>query len=90
MMYGYGVSHGLGFVGEIFSLVFWAAIIWLIIGLVRGGHHHGKGCCGGHGDEQRPDSATEILRQRFAKGEISKEEFESRIAVLEGKKVEKS
>ena len=32
--------------------------------------------------------ATEILRQRFAQGEISKEEFESRSAVLEGKKVE--
>ncbi|MEI8033755.1 MAG: SHOCT domain-containing protein [Chlorobiaceae bacterium] len=89
MMYGYGVSHGFGLVGGIFSLIFWFLIIWLIVGLVRGGHHHSKGCCGGHGDEKRPDSATEILRQRFAKGEISKEEFESRTAVLEGKKLER-
>ena len=45
--------------------------------------------CLGNGDEQRSDSATEILRQRFAKGEISKEEFEEKLQVLEGEKMEK-
>ncbi len=87
MMYGYGVSHGFGFFGEIFSLAFWVFVIWLIVGLFRGGYQRGKGCCGGHGDEQRLDSATEILRQRFAKGEISKEEFEEKLKVLEGKQI---
>lgn len=44
----------------------------------------------GHGDHSEGDhhegtgSASEILAARFARGEISKEEFEERKRVLEG------
>lgn len=87
MMYGYGLGHGFGFFGEIFSLIFWVLIIWLIVGLFKSGGYHGKGCCGiGHGEVKKNDSAMDILRERFAKGEISKEEFEEKTKVLEGEK----
>ncbi len=57
--------------------------------MCSGGHHRGKGCCGGHGGGEKSDSATDILRERFAKGEISMEEFETARQALEGKKVGK-
>jgi putative membrane protein len=77
MMYGYGLGSGFGFFGGFFMLIFWVLIIWLIVSLVRGGGHFGKGCCGmGSEGEKKGDSAMDILRQRYAKGEITKEEFE--------------
>lgn len=86
MMYGYGIGHGFWFLGEIFSLVFWVLVIWLIVSLVKGsGHHRGKGCCGmmGHDGEKKNDNAKDILRERFAKGDITKEEFEEKSRILE-------
>jgi putative membrane protein len=38
----------------------------------------------GKGRERPPDSALEILRQRYARGEINKEEFEARRKDLGG------
>ena len=38
----------------------------------------------GKSREQKPDSALEILRERFARGEINKEEFEARKKDLGG------
>jgi putative membrane protein len=72
MWYGW---YGMGF-GMIFMVLFWGLIIWAIFALLRGGH----GCCGGHmghhHGEGREGRALEILKERYAKGEISKEEFE--------------
>lgn len=75
--WGYGMM-GLGFgLGWIFQILFWALIIWLIVSLVRS---RGGSCCGmgwgGHGGSQKEDNALEILKKRYAKGELSKEEFE--------------
>lgn len=83
-MYGYGLGGGLGFFGGFMMLIFWVAIIWLIVALVRGGGHMGKGCCGGHdhGGGPQEDQALKTLRDRFAKGEISKEEFEEKSQLL--------
>ena len=79
MMYGYGIGSGFGFMGGFFMLIFWVLVIWLVVSLVRGGGHLGKGCCGmGMGDEgdRKNNSAMDILKQRYAKGEISKEDFD--------------
>lgn len=99
MMYGYGWGHGLGFglFGGIISLIFWVFIIWLIVSLIRSATgHHGRHCwwgdCRGeHGDgnemnSPRRDAAMDVLRERYAKGEISKEEFEEKSQVLGFKK----
>ncbi len=39
----------------------------------------------GKGKEQKQDSAIEILRQRYARGEINKEEFEAKRKDLGGR-----
>ncbi len=68
---------GWGFPGMIFGFFFWVAIVLAIILLVRwlvtGA---GPSSLRGH------DAAIEVLRQRYARGEISKEEFEERMAAL--------
>lgn len=68
MMTGFG---GLGLLGPGLMILFWVGIlvlaVWAIGGLVssRGG------------TILRETSALEILQQRYARGEISKEEFET-------------
>lgn len=71
MEWGYG-TH---WFGGILMIVFWIAVIvgiivlirWLILSTRPG--DSGKG---------RSDSALEILRQRYARGEIDQEEFEQK------------
>lgn len=70
MMGGYG-----GMFGGVFMLVVWGGIIALIVLVARWlwQAQNGPG---------RTES-VEILRQRFAKGEIDEEEFQRRKAALE-------
>jgi putative membrane protein len=67
-MYPSGWGIGFGIVGVVFQVIIWAVIIWGIVMIVRGIHHH-------HGMGGEPES-VEILKQRYAKGEITKKEFE--------------
>jgi putative membrane protein len=71
---GYGFMGGL--FGPLFMIIFWVVIIWAIIAVVRAftnGHP-----CGGHREHRghEEDQAMKTLRDRYAKGEISKEQFE--------------
>ena len=59
---------GLGMMAMMF--LFWALVI---VGLVVGIRW-----LLGKGKEDRTDAALEILRQRYARGEINKEEFEAK------------
>ena len=53
--------------GSIFMVIFWVFFAFLIISLLRrGSHHHLLG-----------DRSMEILKERYAKGEITKEQFET-------------
>ena len=69
---GYG-GFGLGFgiLGPIIMVLFWVGIIALIV--------WGVGAIIPHRNETRvtDPSALEILQRRYARGEISKEEFET-------------
>jgi putative membrane protein len=72
MMGGYGWGHGWAF-GMIGMLLWWVLIIlgivllakWLFTGMPGGRHAPG-------------DRALEILKERYARGEIDKKEFEER------------
>jgi putative membrane protein len=67
---------GLGWFGGIFMVVFWGALIvgiifivkWLVQNTGNGRHSSSSGSSG----------ALDILKQRYARGEISKEEFEEK------------
>jgi len=75
-LYGMGWGGGFGF-GWIFMLLFWGLIIWGIIVLAKSVSSEG-GCCGGNqqNPENRENNAVNILKERYAKGEISKEDFD--------------
>ncbi len=80
-MYHYynGFCSPFGGLGHIFSVVIWILVIILILKLIkRGKHGHWQ-----HMWENR--SALGLLGERFAKGEITKEEYEERRKVLEQK-----
>jgi putative membrane protein len=76
---GDGYGHmmwggGFGMFGGLMMLLFWGAIIALIVLAVRG-FSAGSGSAG-------KSDAAEILRERYAKGEIDDEEFERRKTML--------
>ncbi|KHO49712.1 MAG: hypothetical protein QT04_C0057G0019 [archaeon GW2011_AR11] len=62
MLMGRGhMGFGTG-LGVVLMLVFWAAVLWLIVELFWKGHEKA--------------GSLEILRSRYARGEISKRRFE--------------
>lgn len=67
--------------GWIFMLFFWGLVIVALIFLIRWLASPGRSRLS---SEKPPDSALEILRQRYAKGEIDKEEFDQKKRDLAG------
>ncbi len=76
-MMNFGFTPFGGF-GWIFMLVFWGLIVWGIIALTRGCSGRGYMCGRDHSDDAREKSPLEILKERYAKGEIDKKEFEEK------------
>jgi putative membrane protein len=67
-------GFGLGWmylIGPIFMILFWAAIILLIIWLY-------KQIRGPQAGPVQSESALEVLKKRYARGEIDKKEFEEK------------
>lgn len=84
MMYGLYNGYGgwggmMGWLGGgIMMVVFWGLVIWLVVSLIRNSHGKGHHMCGhGHDMQDKENSPLNILKERYAKGEITKEEFES-------------
>ncbi|MCL4532589.1 MAG: SHOCT domain-containing protein [Actinobacteria bacterium] len=64
---GYGAGSGLGWLGMIVELLFWVGltllVVWVAVRLLSNRRADGE------------DTALEILRRRYASGEISTEEY---------------
>ncbi len=76
---GYGMGWGGHMVGWLFMLLFWVLIIVVTVAAVRwltGGTAMRDG-------KSSPQSAVDILRERYARGEIDREEFQQRKRDLE-------
>ena len=67
-MWWMGGAWGIGMM--FMMLLFWALIIAALVLGIRWLKREGR--------DRRGDSALEILRQRYARGEINKEEFEAK------------
>ncbi len=66
----HGIGWGMGF-GWFFMLLFWVLVVLGIAYIIRMiSERSGTG-------PKREESALDILENRYAKGEISKEQFES-------------
>jgi putative membrane protein len=76
--YGPGWGPGWWVIGGFLWVAFWVAVVVLIVALVRGRHHP-------HGEEGLGSSdAVRVLEDRYARGEISREEFLERRFVRKG------
>jgi putative membrane protein len=70
-----GWGYGMGWIGMIFMAAFWIAVIVGIVFLIRW-LVVSTGSAGKRGKAE--ESALEILKKRYARGEIKKEEFEEK------------
>ena len=75
MMTGLGIM-GLGGIGIIFMVLFWGGLIfggvWLVKSLFAPGQNNQRGPAA-----PRQPSARELLDQRYARGEITRDQYET-------------
>ena len=83
--YGQGGGPGWWVVMVIFMILFWTVLVMGAVYSVShfrdGHHHHDHGAAPMRGPAS--EDAIEILRNRFAKGELDEAEFKSRLALLQ-------
>ena len=83
MMYGWGWDGGgINIFGMVIMMIFWAAVIvgivWLVVWLVRQPHGGAGGAGTPAGGGAPGESALDILKKRYARGEIDKAEFKEK------------
>ena len=80
MAYGGGWGTGYGYGMGIGMFLYWGVIILAIVLLISGLLARTRNP---NASEKRPDDALEILKKRYARGEIDKAEFEAKRRDLE-------
>ena len=68
---GWGAGSMMGFGGGIMMLLVWIAVIIFIVWIV-------KEVSGKNKNSKTGENALDILKERYAKGEIDKKEFEEK------------
>lgn len=73
--FGYGGGYGMGILGWVFQIIVLIGVAYLILYLVRSFTHR-------ENTTRSSSNAKEIAAQRFARGEISEEEYKKIIDSL--------
>jgi putative membrane protein len=60
------MGFGMGFGMAVIMVLFWGAIIWLVISLISAGTQK---------SEETSESALTILKKRYARGEVTREQY---------------
>lgn len=69
-----GWGFGWMWIMPVFMLVFWGLVLWAVVAVVQGLSR----ADGSRTSNPDGDSPLEILKRRYARGEISKEEYEEK------------
>lgn len=77
MHWWYGYGSGFWGFGIVMMVLWWALVVVAIVALIRWIRSNTKTGIGHHG------SALDILKERYAKGEITKKEFEGMKRVVQ-------
>ncbi len=80
--YGHGMGTGGWVVMIAVMIFFWGLVVLAGVMIFRSGGPRSRGAADGGGTNER--GALEILDERFARGEVDREEYEARRAVLRG------
>lgn len=76
-----GLMWGWGLLGMLMMILFWVLLILIVVLIVRSvSRSPGDRSTGGRPPEE--DRALSILRERYARGEIGQEEYETRRQTL--------
>lgn len=80
-MWGFGWNMGLSW---LFGLLLLAAVVLLVLLTVRvfGGGSYRSGYPGGTGSVPGPSRARQILDERYARGELTAEQYREHVRVL--------
>lgn len=78
LLYGWSMGWGHIVFGHVMMLLYWGALVALIVFVVRAL----QSSWSTPSSQNAEDKAVDILRQRFARGEIDKDEFEARRRIL--------
>jgi putative membrane protein len=69
-----GFGWGWGWFMPVSMILFWGLVIWGVVALMRGTSHPNDPASG----SSQLNSALEVLKKRYARGEISKAEYEEK------------
>lgn len=83
----FGPGPGHWVVGLLLMIVFWSVLIFAIWAVVRHFSSHSHSHAHGYHAPSTPppsgDSPLDVLRMRFARGEINEDEYKSRVDLLQ-------